>query len=532
MDFGSTAGAYGDGLGVLSGTEVAHSVVGTLTATGNATVVDSDGALKWRAHNLLTYSEDFSNAAWTKNSGSITANAGVAPNGETTADLFTCASATAFTGIDQYVTAVAAVSHTVKFVVRPNGQDFYQILWNAGLSTQYANFQLSTETVTAGTYAAASVTLLSDGESYLLSLTSPVAASTQRAYCNLIDNGSAARAASFTGDGVKGAYFWGAHFFRSDLVGMQDNPDWQADHGVTGLEQYVPTTSAAVYKRRVDYSDGSGVGKQLVEPAAATNLLLNTNTLSTQNVTVTAVAHTLHFTGTGTVTLSGASTAGPLVGTGTGENNRVSLTFTPSAGTLTCTVTGTVTNAFLEVGSVPSSYIPSGASQAIRAAELSDIPTLATTGFFNTTGISGAHNWLLTYADLGSATQATLVDIRNDANNRITVTLDTAGANTGKLTLTVVSGGVTTTATTTNQLSPGVNVACNFAYFVDPVANLVGIALEGATAETAAFTDALPDFTSADVDYLAQHRSELDRLWGSSLGVAGVDDAVTWARAA
>lgn len=76
------------------------------------------------------------------------------------------------------------------------------------------------------------------------------------------------------------------------------------------------------------------------------NLLLNTDTLATQNVTVTAVSHVLSFTGTGTITLSGVSTAGPLVGTGV--NDRVSLTFTPTAGTLTLTVSGSVKFAQLE----------------------------------------------------------------------------------------------------------------------------------------------------------------------------------------
>ena len=84
------------------------------------------------------------------------------------------------------------------------------------------------------------------------------------------------------------------------------------------------------------------------------NLLNATETLATQSVTVTAAAHTLAFTGTGTVTLSGASVAGPLVGTG--ASNRVTLTFTPTAGSLTLTVTGSVTLAQLQIGSVDTAY--------------------------------------------------------------------------------------------------------------------------------------------------------------------------------
>lgn len=84
------------------------------------------------------------------------------------------------------------------------------------------------------------------------------------------------------------------------------------------------------------------------------NLLNATDTLSTQSVTVTAVAHTLAFTGTGTVTLSGVSTAGPLIGTG--ASNRVTLTFTPTAGSLTLTVSGSVTLAQLQLGSADTAY--------------------------------------------------------------------------------------------------------------------------------------------------------------------------------
>ena len=87
--------------------------------------------------------------------------------------------------------------------------------------------------------------------------------------------------------------------------------------------------------------------------SARKNLLLATDTLSTQNVATVAAQQTLSFTGTGSVTLSGTAT-GTL--TGTGANNRVSLTFTPTAGTLTLTVSGDVRLAQLEYGPTTTTY--------------------------------------------------------------------------------------------------------------------------------------------------------------------------------
>lgn len=125
---------------------------------------------------------------------------------------------------------------------------------------------------------------------------------------------------------------------------------------------------------RITYDPVTLAVKGLLVEEARTNLLLNSTidgaNLATQSVTVTAVAHTLSFYGTGTVTLSGVSTAGPLVGSGA-YPTRSTLTFTPTAGSLTLTVSGTVQFAQLEVSpnSCASSYIPTAGAAVTRTAD-------------------------------------------------------------------------------------------------------------------------------------------------------------------
>lgn len=113
---------------------------------------------------------------------------------------------------------------------------------------------------------------------------------------------------------------------------------------------------------------------QLIEEQR-TNLLLQSAVLATQNVTVAAVAHTLSFYGTGTVTLSGVAT-GSKVGSGA-YPSRSALTFTPTAGTLTLAVTGSVTFGQLEAWPSESSYIPTTTAQVTRAADIPSVNVLS-----------------------------------------------------------------------------------------------------------------------------------------------------------
>jgi hypothetical protein len=117
---------------------------------------------------------------------------------------------------------------------------------------------------------------------------------------------------------------------------------------------------------RLDYMTATGAlatCPMLEAEQQRTNLVFPSATATTQTRTVTATAHTLTFYGTGSVTLSGVAT-GTL--TGTGANDRVALTFTPTAGSLILTVTGTVTNWQLEPGTFSSTYIPTTTAAVTR----------------------------------------------------------------------------------------------------------------------------------------------------------------------
>ena len=168
---------------------------------------------------------------------------------------------------------------------------------------------------------------------------------------------------SLRGQLVSSTKFSPLSFFSSGEVGL-----WFDTNDITTLFQdtagTIPVTTPGQTVALM--RDKSGRGKHATQATAAQrptygvipygglrNILVSTDALATQTVSVGAVSQTLSFTGTGSIVLSGAYT-GTLVGTGV--SNRVSVTFTPTAGNLTLTVTGSVTFAQLEKGTSVTNY--------------------------------------------------------------------------------------------------------------------------------------------------------------------------------
>jgi hypothetical protein len=284
------------------------------TRATTKTRINKKGEIEAVPYNLLEYSEQFENAVWVKGvPGSVAGNQGISPIGTTTADrlVFTGNSSDSLTS-----SAVLKVGVTYNFSV--------WIKSNTG-SNQNFKFSIndSTTRVTTTEWKRFNYTFTCSNVSEKIGIIPNVLNDT----LNVL--------------------IWGAQL----SVG-------------TDLKQYFQTTTR-LNVPSIDYQYSTTSGSLLLEPSR-TNLLLNSETLSTQSVAVTNVAHTLSFYGTGTIVLSDAHTA-TLVGTG--STSRVMLTFTPTAGSLTLTVSGDVKNAQLEVGAYETSYIGTTSTSVTRNAD-------------------------------------------------------------------------------------------------------------------------------------------------------------------
>ena len=179
----------------------------------------------------------------------------------------------------------------------------------------------------------------------------------------------------------------------------------------------------------LDYSDSLTSPYWLFEPSRI-NSLLNSATLSTQSVTTTAVPYSLSFYGTGTIVLSGSVT-GTFVGSGV--SNRSKFTFTPTAGTLTLTVSGTCTNAQLEVGSYATSYIVTTTSARTRSGYTAS-ETTASSSIGQTQGVMFVESAAL-FDDLATrhisisngTTTNRLSLLYSNVSNRISATINAGG---------------------------------------------------------------------------------------------------------
>jgi len=195
----------------------------TFTRASNGTFVGSNGLLAGSGSdkgalglNLLTFPQDFDNAAWLKNGVTVTANTGIAPDDtQTTDSLFETAVNQAHS-IRQAFTTGAQSNYALTFsvYVKPNGRDWCAVqVTDTGSNYYFAYVNLSTgatgTTGSAGT-SSNSVTVTADKNGFYrvvikTTFTSIASVVRPEVLCASADN-----VATYVGDVTKGIFIWGA----------------------------------------------------------------------------------------------------------------------------------------------------------------------------------------------------------------------------------------------------------------------------------------------------------------------------------
>ncbi|NBP02685.1 MAG: hypothetical protein EBU90_21710 [Proteobacteria bacterium] len=288
---GSVGKTYGDLPSLnLDFTQKALDPRVTLRRTSNATVIDSDGVLKYAPHNLLGFSETFNNVVWGKNAVIITPDSTTSPIGTQTADLFEF-SAISGRRITQDVTSFPYQIFTYSVYIKMiTGTGLSFLIRNA---TKAINIAASfftwngTNLILAGSNPASapqSLTFIGDGW-YRVSMTIPSVGFTGSpgGFVSIGDTLTFYMyGGNSTGDTTTcNMYLWGA----------------QVNVGSTALDYYSNDTSAPVYGPRFDYDPVTlnPLGLLIEEPV--TNLIRN----SIANGASSSTGTTSINSGTGTI---------------------------------------------------------------------------------------------------------------------------------------------------------------------------------------------------------------------------------------
>ena len=236
----------------------------TFSRGTNATLVDSTGKITYAPANLLTYSQEFDNAAWTKTRSSITANSTAAPDGATTADKLiedSTASNTHFI-VTQFALSVAPSTIVYSVYLKAAERTRAQVdVSDNATGGMVLNVNLSDGTFTSsssGSWSGVFAGVQSVGGGWyrcFLRGTQSSGFVLPRVYI-----ADASGSTTYTGNGTSGLFIWGAQL---EPVTYQTTPS-----------TYVATTSAAYYGPRFDYDPVTLAAKGLLIEEARTNLVL------------------------------------------------------------------------------------------------------------------------------------------------------------------------------------------------------------------------------------------------------------------
>ena len=227
----------------------------------NATVVDSDGTLKWAGHNIAYKSGNTRLIVDTNTS--LTA----APDGTNTADLIFPNSTSNTHEWAHTNNSVSGETYRAVVYGKHHSGDYRLGIrgFGNGATGAFPIFDLADGEVDQTGSAFSNATITDIGNGWYKCEATTTATGIFGLSISVVDSTGAH---SFSGDEATGFFVWGGHVYRAD------KPMQQRTDVATGLETYYPTTSAAYYAPRFDHDPATNESLGLLIEEARTNLIL------------------------------------------------------------------------------------------------------------------------------------------------------------------------------------------------------------------------------------------------------------------
>lgn len=185
------------------------------TRTSSATFVGSNGLIQStpQSRNLLTFTEEFDNAAWTKTNATVTANSTAAPDGTMTADTLTASAGTVWPQLSNgTVGTVNATVYTASYFVRPGTHTFVQLAVSSQ-AADWCNFTLTGNgSVQNNGSAVGTISYNSATGWYRISMVYTAGGTNRTPILTLVPSGTASRGQTGTYAGTETVFIWGAQF--------------------------------------------------------------------------------------------------------------------------------------------------------------------------------------------------------------------------------------------------------------------------------------------------------------------------------
>ena len=214
--------------------------------------------------NIITWSEDLTNADWIKAQATVSGNNTTAPDGNNTADKLIINNGAAGGYAYQAKTTTSGTIYTGSFYVKAGGVSFTKFHTNISGSYQNAVINLSTGAITNSSFATTPIATSVGNGWYRVSYTVTSGGSNVVIY---IDGGCTSTGGTYTGNGTDGIFVWG---FQSEIGSYPTT--------------YIPTTSATATRVADSFSRNNIFTNGLITSSGGTWFVeLRGNTLITRD---------------------------------------------------------------------------------------------------------------------------------------------------------------------------------------------------------------------------------------------------------